>query len=52
LATADGKAIASRGRWSLSGRWAFWLKDYIDRDFIRRFSSLELPYAQAKGDSR
>ena len=37
LATADGKAIASRGRWSLSGRWAFWLKDYIDRDFVRRF---------------
>jgi pyridine nucleotide-disulfide oxidoreductase family protein len=52
LATADGKAIASRGRWSLSGRWAFWLKDYIDQEFIRRFSSLQLPSAQAQGNIR
>lgn len=39
LATADGRAIASRGAWSLSGRWAWRLKDRIDRGFIRRFSS-------------
>lgn len=38
LATADGRAIASRGAWSLSGRWAWRLKDRIDRGFIRRFS--------------
>lgn len=38
LATADGSAIASRGRWSLSGRWAWRWKDHIDRSFIRRFA--------------
>jgi pyridine nucleotide-disulfide oxidoreductase family protein len=39
LATADGQAIASRGRLSLSGRWAWRLKDDIDRGFIRRFAA-------------
>lgn len=39
LATADGRAIASRGPFSASGRWAWWLKDYIDRGFIRRWSA-------------
>lgn len=39
LATADGQAIASRGHWSLSGRWAWRLKDSIDRSFIRQFAS-------------
>jgi pyridine nucleotide-disulfide oxidoreductase family protein len=37
LATADGRAIASRGWWAGSGRWAWWLKDRIDRGFIDRF---------------
>lgn len=41
LATADGQAIASRGRWSLSGRWAWRLKDHIDRGFIRQFASTD-----------
>ena len=41
LATANGRAIASRGRWSLSGRWAWRLKDHIDRGFIRRFSAMD-----------
>lgn len=39
LATADGSAIASRGRWCLSGRWAWRWKDQIDRRFIRRFTN-------------
>lgn len=43
LATADGSAIASRGRWSLSGRWAWRWKDHIDRRFIRRFAA---PFTQ------
>ena len=38
LATADGRAIASRGALSLSGRWAWRLKDRIDRGFVRRFA--------------
>lgn len=50
LATADGKAIASRGRWSLSGRWAWRWKDHIDRSFIRRFapSSTQPVHIQGK----
>jgi pyridine nucleotide-disulfide oxidoreductase family protein len=43
LATADGSAIASRGRWGLSGRWAWRWKDHIDRRFIRRFAT---PFTQ------
>jgi NADH dehydrogenase FAD-containing subunit len=39
LSTADGSAIASRGRFSLSGRWAWLWKDRIDRRFVRRFAS-------------
>lgn len=50
LATADGQAIASRGRWSLSGRWAWRLKDHIDRRFIRRFTSPDSLSVQAPGD--
>ncbi len=41
LATADGRAIAARGRWSLHGalvgRWAWRWKDHIDRSFLARF---------------
>lgn len=50
LATSDGRAIAARGQWSLSGRWAWWLKDYIDRGFIRRFSPTDSLSVQAQGD--
>jgi pyridine nucleotide-disulfide oxidoreductase family protein len=38
LATQKGQAIASRGDFSLSGRWAWTLKDWIDTRFVRRFS--------------
>ncbi len=37
LATADGRAIASRGRWSVEGRWLWHWKDHIDRGFLRGF---------------
>ncbi len=37
LATADGRAIASRGRWSAEGRCLWRWKDHIDRGFLRRF---------------
>lgn len=41
LATADGRAIISRGRLALSGpvlgRWAWRWKDRIDRGFLHRF---------------
>lgn len=42
LVTADGRAIASRGCWTWSGRWAWYLKNDIDRRFIRRFSEADL----------
>lgn len=52
LATADGRAIASRGGWSLSGRWAWLLKDRIDRGFVRRFSSSDTPATHIEGRIR
>ena len=39
LSTADGRAIASWGRWSASGRWVWRWKDHIDRAFLERFVS-------------
>jgi pyridine nucleotide-disulfide oxidoreductase family protein len=39
LATADGRAIASRGRWSAEGRCMWRWKDHIDRGFLRRFEA-------------
>ena len=44
LATADGSAIASWGRWSLCGRWVWRWKDRIDREFLQRFASARLPH--------
>jgi hypothetical protein len=39
LSTADGRAIGGRGHWlAFEGRWAWWLKDWIDRRFMRRFN--------------
>ncbi|MCE2659400.1 MAG: FAD-dependent oxidoreductase [Rubrivivax sp.] len=37
LSTADGSAIASRGRWGFSGPWVWRWKDKIDREFVGRF---------------
>lgn len=37
LSTADGRAIASWGRWSAQGRWVWRWKDHIDRGFLQRF---------------
>ncbi len=40
LGTGDGSAIASRGLWSASGRFWWWLKDRIDRRFMDKFNQL------------
>jgi selenide,water dikinase len=38
IGTGDGSAIGGRGRWlSFEGRWAWRLKDWLDRRFMRRF---------------
>lgn len=40
IGTADGRAVACRGRWWAAGRWVWWWKDQVDRRFMRRFSRL------------
>ena len=36
--TADGRAIASWGRWSVNARWVGRWKNHIDRAFLQRFA--------------
>lgn len=40
LATADGRAIASWGPLGAEGMWAWYLKNGIDRRFVRRFNDV------------
>ena len=37
LNTSDGRAIASRGAFAATGRWAMRWKDHIDRRFVQQF---------------
>ncbi len=37
----DGTGIFSKGRLTFGGRPAFWLKDWIDRRFMKRFKAME-----------
>ncbi|MFZ4625633.1 MAG: FAD-dependent oxidoreductase [Rhodoferax sp.] len=39
LSTGDRGAIASWGHWSAQGRWVGWLKDRIDRGFVKKYRS-------------
>lgn len=38
--TADGRALAHRGHFTASGRWAWWLKHVIDGRYVRRYQRL------------
>ncbi len=41
IGTGDGRAVASRGRWSVGpSQWLWRWKDSIDRKFMERFSEL------------
>ncbi|WP_052388823.1 selenide, water dikinase SelD [Belnapia moabensis] len=40
IGTADGEAIALRGRLALAGRWAWRWKQRIDRDWVARFAAM------------
>jgi selenide,water dikinase len=38
LNTADGSAVLRYGPLALKGRWARWMKDRIDREWVRKFT--------------
>lgn len=40
LSCGNQHAIASWGPYAAEGRWVWWLKDRIDRGFVRRYSKL------------
>jgi selenide,water dikinase len=37
IGTGDGGALATRGSWSVEGRWMWRWKDHIDRKWMRRY---------------
>jgi len=37
IGTGDGRALATRGNWSVEGQWVWWWKDHIDREWMRRY---------------
>lgn len=37
LSTGDGRALLQYKRLTAHGRWVWWLKDYIDRQFVRQY---------------
>ncbi len=37
IGTGDGRAVATRGAWSVEGAWVWRWKDYIDRKWMRMY---------------
>ena len=52
IGTADGQAVASRGRWAASGAWVWRWKDAIDRKFMRQFAELPAMETEARAPRR
>lgn len=40
IGRGDGYAVASRGRFSVAGRWVWQWKDWVDRRFMAKFTDL------------
>ena len=38
ISCGEKYAIASRGKWSAEGRWAWWWKDWVDRRWVAKFT--------------
>ena len=46
--TADGRALAHWGRFTAGGRWAWWLKHFIDGRYVGRYQRLYEPGATTR----
>ena len=40
LGTSEGEAVATRGGWAAKGAWAWRLKQWIDRRWIRQYQDV------------
>ncbi len=51
LSTGEKSAIAARGRFAASGRWAWIWKDWIDRRFVDGFNTLPIMTSAAEAEN-